>query len=113
MHTIDAQNKTIGRVSSEAAKLLMGKDSASFVRNQAPNVKVHIVNASQAKIHPKKLDQKIYKRFSGYPSGLKERTMELVIEKKGYGELFRKAIQGMLPANKLRSTMMKNLIVTE
>ena len=113
MHTIDAQNKTIGRVATEAASLLMGKNSATFARHMAPEVKVHIVNASHAKVHYKKLDQKIYKRFSGYPGGLKERTMQEVIEKKGYGELFRNAVYGMLPANRLRSTMMKNLIVTE
>jgi len=113
MHTIDAQNKTIGRVATEAAKFLMGKDAPSFERHIAPETKVHIINAAQAKIHQKKLEQKIYKSYSGHPGGLKERSMQEVLDKKGYGELFRKAVHGMLPANRLRKPMMKNLIITE
>ncbi|MDQ5969127.1 MAG: large subunit ribosomal protein, partial [Patescibacteria group bacterium] len=54
-----------------------------------------------------------YSRYSGYPGGLRQPTMEQVIAKKGYSELFREAVSGMLPKNKLRAKMMKNLIVTE
>jgi len=112
-HTIDAKEKSIGRIASQAAVFLMGKNTTSYKKHMAPSVKVHIVNASKAKVNPKRLDDKIYKSFSGYPGGLKEKPMGEVIAKKGYSELFRIAVKGMLPANKLRSIMMKNLEVTE
>lgn len=112
-HTIDAKGKKLGRIASEAAVLLMGKNDPNFQKNQVAANKVVIVNASEAAISEKKKGEKIYKRFSGYPGGLKERTMSHVIDKKGYSELFTKAIYGMLPANKLRAKMMKNLTVSE
>ena len=113
MYTIDAQNKSLGRVASEAAVVLMGKTDADYKPNVVKDVKVQIINASKAKIHPKKMDDKLYKRYSGYPGGLKETPMKKVVEKKGYSELFKMAVRGMLPANKLRPLMLKNLQVTE
>lgn len=112
-HTIDAKGKKLGRVASEAAVFLMGKNDPNFQKNKVADVKVSIINASQASISEKKKGEKIYKSFSGYPGGLKERTMDRIIDKKGYSELFVKAIYGMLPANKLRARMMKNLTVSE
>jgi len=112
-HTIDAQNKSIGRVASEAAVFLMGKDTPAYKRNIPPTVTVKIINTSKANIHPKKKEQKMYKSYSGYPGGLKERSMEHVLENKGYSELFRTAVKGMLPKNKLQTVMMKNLKVSE
>ncbi|GMQ94972.1 MAG: 50S ribosomal protein L13 [Patescibacteria group bacterium] len=113
-HKIDATDRPIGRVATEAAIVLRGKNTVQFQRNIAPSVKVEIVNASKATgFNPKKMQEKTYKRFSGYPGGLKIITMERIIEKKGYGEVFRKAVYGMLPANKLRKIMMKNLTVAE
>ena len=112
-HTIDAKGKKLGRVASEAAVYLMGKNDPNFQKNQVAATKVSIINASQANISEKKKGEKVYKRFSGYPGGLKLRTMDNVIEKKGYSELFIKAIHGMLPGNKLRAQMMKNLTVSE
>ena len=111
--TLDAEKKSIGRVASQAAILLMGKDKPNYKRNVAPSVKVNIVNISKASIHSKNMLDKKYKRFSGYPGGLKETTMEKVIEKKGYSEIMRMAVVGMLPSNKLRKIMMKNLILSE
>lgn len=112
-HKIDATNKSIGRVASEAAQFLMGKNSTSYARNIAPKVKVEIENASKMKILPSKREQKTYKRFSGYPGGLKETSMEKMIEKKGYAPLLEHAVHGMLPGNRLRDKMMKNLKITE
>ncbi len=59
------------------------------------------------------MDQKIYKNYSGYPGGLKERTMKKVVSDKGMKEVLRIAIKGMLPKNKLRDRMIKNLIIQE
>jgi large subunit ribosomal protein L13 len=112
-HSVDATDRTLGRVASEVAKLLMGKDSATFERNEVSKNKVNLINVSKAKIDPKKFRAKTYLSYSGYPGGLKERTMERVIEKKGYSEVFRKAVYGMLPINKLRDKMIKNLTISE
>ncbi len=112
-YTIDASDKTLGRTASGIAKLLMGKDSASFERNTVAGNKVVVTNASKLKISTTKMKTKTYSSYSGYPGGLKERTMERVIEKKGYSEIFRKAVYGMLPINKLRDKMIKNLTISE
>ncbi len=111
IHTIDATGKRLGRLATEVATLLMGKDSTKFVKHKAPSVEVIIQNASKLDISPKKMEQKIYTSYSGYPGGLKKRPMNKVIEKHGYEEVVRKAVHGMLPGNKLRPIMMKNLKV--
>ncbi len=112
-HTLDATNKSFGRVASEAAVLLMGKDDPSFRKNTVADVKVNIINASKIKIDPKKLKDKVYQRYSGYPGGRRLRTMQEVIDKKGYQEIFEKAVYGMLPSNRLRSILMKKLTITD
>jgi large subunit ribosomal protein L13 len=112
-YTLDAQNKKIGRVASEAAKLLMGKNSTTYVRNAAPQVTVEIINAGKADISTKRKETVLKSRYSLYPGGIKADTVGHVIEKKGVAEVFRKAVDGMLPRNKLRAKMIKNLKVTE
>ncbi len=112
-YKIDATGKVIGRVATEAATALMGKDTVTYKANAAPSIKVYIENAGKAKIGLKKLEQKQYKSFSGYPGGLKLRTMQEVIDKHGFEKIFENAVYGMLPSNKLRSIYMTNLIVTE
>lgn len=112
-YTLDAQNKRIGRVATEAAVLLMGKNTPEFKKNQIPQITVEIKNTSKSIIADSKKSQKTYSRYSGYPGGLRQPTMEMVISKKGYSELYREAVSGMLPKNKLRAKMMNNLIITE
>ncbi|PCI20651.1 50S ribosomal protein L13 [Candidatus Wolfebacteria bacterium] len=112
-HTLDANGKSLGRTATQAAVLLMGKDRPDFEKNKVSGNKVHITNTSKASINPKKLKSVEYVRYSGYPGGQKFETMEKVIEKKGYSEVFRKAVYGMLPANRLRALLMKNLIISE
>lgn len=112
-YTIDAENKKIGRVATEAAVYLMGKNNPDFKRNVVPQVTVEIKNGSKVSLDDKKLTQKTYSRYSGYPGGLKQPTQKQVLDKKGVGELFKEAVWGMLPKNKLRSKMILNLIVTE
>ncbi|MCR4334808.1 MAG: uL13 family ribosomal protein [Patescibacteria group bacterium] len=113
MHTIDAKGKKIGRIASQAAIFLMGKDRADFVRNKIPDVKVEVINTSLAKIDVKKKLEKVYLTYSGYPGGLHNETMGEMIKDKGYSEVFKTAIYGMLPHNKLTKGMMKNLIIKE
>lgn len=112
-YTLDAQNKRIGRIATEAAVFLMGKNLKDFKKNSIPDIKVEIVNTSKSLIDDSKREQKYYSRYSGYPGGLKQPVMSEVIAKKGYSEVFREAVSGMLPKNKLRAKMLKNLIITE
>ena len=113
IHTIDAQQKKLGRVASQAAAILMGKHATDFARNAVHADEVHIINASKADVSESKLETKVYRTYSGFPGGLKDATARKVVERKGYAELFRTAIYGMLPGNKLRTPMMKKLTITE
>ena len=110
-HTIDATRKSVGRVASEAAILLMGKDTPAFQKHILSDVTVKIKNASRALFHARKLEQGTHKRYSGHPGGLT--PWKEVAVKKGYGQLFRVAVSGMLPKNKLRAKMLKRLRVEE
>lgn len=112
-HTIDAKGKKLGRVASEAAQLLMGKGSADYERNVVENNVVEILNTSHADISDAKKEEYKYSSFSGFAGGLSQLTMKRTIEKKGYSEIFRKAVYGMLPRNKLRAIMMNNLKISE
>jgi len=113
MKEIDAKGKSLGRVASEAAKMLMGKDTPQYEAHLVQGDGVHIVNAAQINLTEKKMKQKQYSRYTGYPGGLRFESLERVLSKKGYEEAFRKAIYGMLPNNKLRARMMKKLKVTD
>ena len=113
IHTIDAQGKRIGRVASEAASYLRGKHSPDFAPHKITDQYVHIVNAQHMNIEESKLKNKFYTRYSGYPGGLKHESLENVIAKKGYTEIVQRAVYGMLPNNKLRSKLMKYLVVTD
>jgi len=112
-HIIDASQKSLGRIASDVAILLMGKDKASFAKNEAQTNIVEINNASKMRVTEKQLNERTYKRFSGYPGGLKEETMAELVKKKGYGEALRRAVYGMLPNNRLRSGMINRLIIKE
>lgn len=110
-YEIDAQGKKLGRVASEAAIILMGKNRADFARNAIPEVKLKIINSAKIETTNKKMEQKVYKNYSGYPGGLRERSMKKVVADSGMKEALRIAVRGMLPKNKLRDRMMKNLII--
>ena len=112
-YTIDATNKSLGRLATEVASILMGKNSPDFVKNAVPNHMVTVTNASKIKTDPRKMLEKTYNSFSGYPGGLKQSTMEHVVTTKGYAEVVSLAIKGMLPQNKLKKDMMKHLTITE
>jgi len=111
--TIDAKGKILGKVASQAASLLMGKNRADFVRNKVLGDTVNIVNASKLKIDPKKLEEKLYIHYTGYPGGIKKESMSHLTSRKGFEEILRLAVFGMLPGNKLRVKMMKNLKISE
>src|SRR3990167_8651757 len=107
--TIDAQGRTLGRVASEVAMSLMGKTKPTFERNMYSGVPVKVVNASKLRITTKKLAEIYHTRYSGIPGGLRILHGTETAEKKGLKELIRLATYQMLPSNKLRRAMMKNL----
>lgn len=112
-HKIDAKGKSVGRVATEAASVLMGKTSPTFQKHLVADVQVVIENASKAAIAHAKLGEVRIKSYTGYPGGLIERTLAQVIEKKGFGEVFIHAIGRMIPRNRLHKERMKRLVITD
>jgi large subunit ribosomal protein L13 len=112
-YTVDATDKAIGRVASEAAALLNAKNSIFFVKNRVADVSVKVINASKVKITGNKMKESVHKTYSGYPGGLREMPLSYVVAKKGYSELISHAVKGMLPKNKLQDIRMKNLTIEE
>lgn len=109
-HLVDLKDKTLGRISTEIAKLLMGKSKPYFVRNLDCGDYVVVLNAKEIKVTGKKEEKKYY-RHSGYPGGFKSETLkELRVRKPE--EIIRHAVSGMLPQNKLRDRMLKRLFVS-
>ena len=108
-HIIDAKGKVPGRVATEVAVFLMGKNRTDFTRNRIPNVEVEVISSSQMLLSAKKLREKMYSSHSGFPGNLKRRSQDYVIRTKGHQEILRRAVYGMLPKNKLRALMMNNL----
>jgi len=113
IHTIDATGKTLGRVASATAKILMGKTTADYVANKVADVSVVIENASKTKMTEKRRLETLHEHHTGYPGGLRFQTNDKIIKSKGWAELYKLAVQGMLPANKLRPLMMKRLTIKE
>ena len=110
---IDAGGKTLGRVASEIAVSLMGKTRATFERHLYSGFKVKVINASKIRITAKKLEEIYHTRYSGYRGGLRVLKGTETAEKKGLKELIKLAVYHMLPGNKLRREMMKNLVVED
>jgi len=111
--TIDASGRTLGRVASEVALYLMGKNKASFERNVYSGSPVKVVNASKLRITTKKLAEIFHTRYSGIPGGLRIIKGKETAEKEGLKELIKLATYQMLPDNKLRREMMKHLTITD
>lgn len=111
-YTIDAAGQKLGRVASEAAMILRGKNSPDFKPNAVSGNKVKITNAAKVDLAAVKMEKE-YKRYTGYPGGLITETRAHLIDRKGYKEAFEKAVYGMLPANRLRKEFMKNLTIEE
>lgn len=112
-HTIDAKDRSLGRVATEVAALLNAKDSVNFVKNRVADVSIKVINASKIKVTGNKMKVSVHKSYSGYPGGLKEMPLQYVVEKKGFSELLSHAVRGMLPKNKLQDIRMKNLTIEE
>ncbi|MBI2048441.1 MAG: uL13 family ribosomal protein [Parcubacteria group bacterium] len=112
-HTINASGKKFGRVASEAAKALMGKNRADYTPNKQTDVRVEITNAAQLEIAEIKRSDIIYKRYSGYPGGQREETLGALSARRGIATALKKTIGGMLPKNTMWKGRMKRLSVKE
>jgi len=109
-HLIDAKNKVLGRLTSEIAKILMGKNKSYFTPNLDTGDFVVVVNAKDVMLSGKKENQKRYFRHSGYPGGMRISTAAQVRVKKPE-DLVKHAVVGMLPKTKLGKLMVKKLFV--
>lgn len=107
-HTIDAKGKILGRLAVEAAVLLRGKNTATFLPRITPQDIVKVFNTDLIKFTGKKLKQKMYRHHTGYPGGLKEMSLAKLFAKDSR-EVLMLAVYGMLPKNRTRDKTIKNL----
>jgi len=108
-HIIDATDKVLGRLATEVAVLLRGKNKVGFAPYKDIGDFVVIKNVNKLKYTGKKFEDKIYYHHSLWLGGLKKATMREVQAKKGHEEILRKAVMGMLTKNKLRAKQIKRL----
>jgi len=109
-HKIDAEKKILGRLASEVAQFLLGKNSPDFDPAKFSDNKVVVYNIDKIVVTGKKSVQKSYYRHSGYIGNLKEEKLKDLMARDSR-LVFKKAVLGMLPKNKLRMKMIKNLIL--
>jgi|SRR5690606_7999567 len=110
-YTISAKGKKIGRLASEIAVLLQGKNEPDYAPNKVGSVAVKVTEIDGLDISEKKKEQKTYHSYSGYHGGDKAEPLSRVLEKKGPEEVLRRAVKGMLPKNKLQKLRLQNLII--
>ena len=109
-YLVDASGKTLGRLATRVASVLIGKGKACFAYDQISGDPVVVVNAKKVYVTGQKVKQKIYKHYSGYPGGLKTYRFEELMEKKPE-EIILRAVSRMLPKNKLGREMLRRLRV--
>jgi len=107
---VDADGQILGRLATEIADTLRGKNKPAYTPHVDSGDFVIVVNAEKVRVTGKKLDQKIYYRHSGYPGGLRERTLAEQLARRPE-EVIRKAVKGMLPKNKLAAAQLRKLKV--
>ena len=109
-YVVDAEGQTLGRLASEVAKVLRGKNKPIFTPHVDTGDYVIVVNASKIKVTGKKMDQKIYYSHSDYVGGMKETTLKEMMAKKPE-KVMELAVKGMLPKGPLGRSMIKKLHV--
>ncbi len=107
-YLIDADSQILGRLAVRAAMLLSGKRKVNYTSNVDNGDFVVVINAANVAVTGSKLQAKTYTSFSGYPGGLKIKTLERVLKTRP-SEVIRHAVKGMLPKNKLGSRMITRL----
>ncbi len=107
-YLVDAKDKVLGRLAAKVASILRGKHKAIFTPHLDTGDGVIIINASKIKVTGRKLKQKVYRRYSGYPGGLREVSLENMLDKKPT-MVIRLAVQRMLPGGPLGRDLIKKL----
>ena len=109
-YVVDASGKTLGRLASEVAKVLSGKNKPTYTQFMDMGDYVIVVNAEKIAVTGKKLEQKLYTHHTGYIGGLKQTTLKKMLETKPEAVITH-AVKGMLPKNTLGRSMMRKLHV--
>ena len=109
-YLIDAQGKVLGRLATQIADILRGKNKPDFAPHLDKGDYVVVINAAKVRVTGKKRESKIYRRYSGYPGGLKEENFATLLAKKPE-RIIILAVRGMLPKNKLARQIVKKLKV--
>lgn len=107
-HVIDADGRTLGRLASEIARLLRGKNKARYTPHVDTGDFVVVVNAEKIVVTGRKAEQKVYRRHTGYPGGLRETSYEQMLARKPT-EILRRAVRGMMPRTRLARQQFKKL----
>ncbi|MCL2611068.1 MAG: 50S ribosomal protein L13 [Defluviitaleaceae bacterium] len=109
-YVIDAEGQTLGRLSAQVSKMLMGKHKPTYTPHLDTGDYIIIINADKIHTTGKKLDQKLYRRHTGHPGGLRETTLRVMQQKKPE-YVITHAVKGMLPKKALGAKMLKKLRV--
>lgn len=107
-YLVDAKDKVLGRLASRVAVLLRGKHKPEFTPNVDTGDAVIVINAAKIKVTGRKMDNKVYRRYSGYPDGLKEVTLKVMLERRPE-TVFKLAVRRMLPGGHLGAETLKKL----
>ncbi|HLM84500.1 MAG TPA: 50S ribosomal protein L13 [Candidatus Bathyarchaeia archaeon] len=106
----NCENFILGRMAAEIAFLLQGKDKPQYAPNKVGECKIIVTNCDKMNVTGRKMHDKMYHSFSGYPGGITSRKLEEVLEKDSRKVVWA-AVYGMLPKNKLRNVMMKKMFI--
>ena len=109
-YVVDAENKTLGRLATQIANVLRGKRKPTYTPHVDVGDFVIVVNAEKVAVTGDKREKKLYWRHSGYPGGIRSRTLGDMLEKRPE-EVIRKAVKGMLPRNRLARAQLRKLKV--
>ena len=107
-YVVDAEGQTLGRLATEIANVLRGKNKPQYTPHVDTGDFVVVVNAEKVVVTGRKAEQKVYRRHSGYPGGLKETSYEQMMERRPT-EILRRAVKGMMPKNRLARQQLRKL----
>ncbi len=107
-YVVDAEGQTLGRLATEVARILRGKNKPQYTPHVDTGDFVVVVNAEKVVVTGRKAEQKLYRRHSGYPGGLKTTTYEQMLERRPT-EILRRAVKGMMPKTRLARQQLRKL----
>ena len=107
-YVVDAEGQTLGRLATEIANVLRGKNKPQYTQHVDTGDFVVVVNAEKVAVSGKKAEQKVYRRHSGYPGGMKETSYERMLERRPE-EILLKAVYGMMPKTRLARQQFRKL----